>query len=428
MPKRIQVFEHGTLAVGEQGFTANQFAALVRYNDRHGCAFFRIGYNRLHFGCFVGVIQVGDLAIEILPKLDNEATPEAKSKWQKALLQMLHQSGLLAVEAAPEADLHLGQSPLVDLYLKAFLTEVEHLTHAGLVKRYRINEGNLHKLKGRIQFAQHIRRNFLHRERMFTAHQVYDTDNVFNRILKRALGIVGNLAVRPALISRANASGLWFEEVADARVDSETFTRLRFDRNTERYRRALQLARFIILNYSPDLRGGSEHVLSILFDMNQLFERYILVQFHRAAPQFADRRLRVVGQQSKRFWSTKTVRPDIVASFKNDSSSESVVLDTKWKIPKDGQPADDDLKQMFTYNLHMGARRSLLIYPRAASSQSERHAEFARSSGLPEEYRHSCGMCFVDLFDPNQKLRKDVGFQLARHICEMSSAPPANSN
>src|SRR6185369_3623232 len=288
MPKRIQVFEHGTLAVGEQGFTVSQFAALVRYNDRRGCTFFHVGYNRLHFCSFVGVIQVGDLAIEILPKLDNEATPETKPKWQNALLQMLRESGLLAVEAAPEADLHLGRSPLVDVYLDAFLAEVERLTHAGLVKRYRVNEGNLYKLKGRIQFAQHVRRNFLHRERMFTAHQVYDRDNVFNRILKCALGIVANLAVRSALVSRATASQLWFEQVADTRVTGETFARLRFDRNTERYRPALQLARFIILNYSPDLRGGHEHVISILFDMNQLFERFILVQLHRAAPHFAD--------------------------------------------------------------------------------------------------------------------------------------------
>jgi len=104
MSNRVQVFEHGTLAVGEQGFNARQFAALVRYNDRHGCAYFKVGHNRLHFGSFVGVVQVGDLAIEILPKLDSESSPD-KGKWQRALLQMLRQSGLLTVESAPETDI-----------------------------------------------------------------------------------------------------------------------------------------------------------------------------------------------------------------------------------------------------------------------------------------------------------------------------------
>lgn len=409
MPKRIQVFEHGTLAVGEHGLGAGQFAALVRYNDRHGSAYFKVGHNRLHFSSHVGVIQVGNLAIEILPKLDTHATAEEKPKWQNALLQMLRQSGLLAMEAAPDADLHLGQSPLVDVYLDAFLTEVERLTHAGLVKRYRVAEGNLHKLKGRILFAQHVRRNLLHRERTFSAHQVYDRDNVFNRVIKCALDIVKSLAIRSTLSSRAAASHLWFEEIADVCITDDTFSRLRFDRNTERYRRAIQLARFIILNFSPDLRGGREHVLAILFDMNQLFERFFLVQLHRAAPVFAGRGLRVAGQVSKRFWSSKTIRPDVVVSFNEASSSARIILDTKWKVPKDGQPADDDLKQMFAYNLHIGAQRGLLIYPRAHASQSAGSQPFAPSAALPAGYQHHCGVCFVDLFDHNQKLRTDIG-------------------
>jgi 5-methylcytosine-specific restriction enzyme subunit McrC len=313
MLKLAQVFEHSALAVGDQGFNAQHFESLVRYNERHGGNLYRIGHHRIHFGKHVGVLQVGNFTIEILPKADKSNGEEAKTKWRDALLQMLRISGLLAVKAAPEADLHLRKSPLVDLYLASFLAEVEHITHAGMVKRYRITEGNLYKLKGRIRFAQHIRRNFLHRERMFTAHQVYDRDNVFNRILKCALGIVAQIAVRPSLGLRATTSLLWFEQVADSRITAETFARLRFDRNTERYRRALQLARLIILNYSPDLRGGNENVIAILFDMNKLFERFILVQLRRAAPQFANRHLHVAGQISKQFWSSRKIRPDIVA-------------------------------------------------------------------------------------------------------------------
>ena len=149
MPKLAQVFEHGKLAVGEQGLGTKQFDALVRYNDRHGCQFFKVGHQRLYFSQFVGVIQVGDLSIEILPKADRSATPD-KLKWRNALLQMLRQSGLLYVEAAPEADLHLKRSPLLDLYLDAFLSEIERLSHDGLVKKYRVTRANLYKLKGRI--------------------------------------------------------------------------------------------------------------------------------------------------------------------------------------------------------------------------------------------------------------------------------------
>ena len=414
MLKRIQVFEHDTLAIGEHSFNSRQFSALVRYNDRHDCAYFKVGHNRLHFGSFVGVIQVGNLAIEILPKLENEASAN-KGKWQGALLQMLHQSGLVIIEPAPDADLKLCKSPLMDVYLTSFLAEVQHLAHVGLLKRYRLTEGNLYKLKGRIQFSQQLRRNLLHRERMFTAHQVYDRDNAFNRILKCALTIMERLSIRPSLASRAGAFLLWFEEVADARVTADTFKRLTFDRNAERYRRAIQLARLIILNYSPDLCGGHEHVVAILFDMNRLFERFILVQLRRVEPLYADLSLRVTSQLSELFWSTKTIRPDVRVNFKRDTVKTSVVLDTKWKVPNDCQPSDPDLKQMYVYNLQFGGNRGILIYPRATANQKGKEKPFASSVSFPA-HSHNCATYYIDLFDPTNRLRKDIGIELIENV------------
>jgi 5-methylcytosine-specific restriction enzyme subunit McrC len=411
MRKTIQVFEHGTLAVGDCGFTEGQFAALVKYNERHGCAFFNVGHRRLHFSSYVGVVQVGDLAIEILPKLDNDASPD-KPKWQRALLQMLHQSGLLAIEAAPDADLHLRKSPLVDVYLNAFLSEVERLAYGGLVKRYRLTEGNLYKLKGRIKFPQHLRRNALHQERIYTAHETYDRDNPFNRILKCALAIVQRLAIRPALTSRADASLLWFEQVADARITSQTFERLPFGRNTERYRRAIELARLIILNYSPDLRGGRDHVFAILFEMSELFERFIFVQLRRTVPHVPNHHLTITGQVRKRFWSFKQIRPDIVADFGDPAARARVILDTKWKVPRDGQPADDDLKQMYAYNLHFGGHRSVLVYPSAGPHQLPTDQPYAHSASLPAGHSHNCATFYINLFDAENRLRKDIGKEL----------------
>jgi 5-methylcytosine-specific restriction enzyme subunit McrC len=423
MPKIAQVFEHGTLSVGEQGFNAHHFAALVRYNERHGCTFFSVGHSRLYFGSFVGVIQVGNLAIEILPKLDNDPSAD-RAKWQRALLQMLRRSGLLTVESAPEADLHRRSSALVDIYLDAFLSEVERLTHGGLVKRYRLTQGNLHKLKGRILFSQHIRRNALHQERIFTAHETYDRDNPLNRILKSALTIVERLAIRQSLASRAAASLLWFEQVANARMTTQTFERLTFGRNTERYRRAIQFARLIILNYSPDLRGGQEHVFAILFDMNKLFERFILVQVLRAQPLYASCRLRITGQESRTFWCSKTIRPDIVADFATGGAPARVILDTKWKVPKDGQPADDDLKQMYAYNLHFGSRRSVLVYPYAGPHQISTDQPYAQSLALPTGHHHNCATFYIGLFDTDNRLRKDIGHVVVKKAI-LSGSPEA---
>ena len=339
---------------------------------------------------------------------------------------MLRQSGLLNVESAPEADLKLRRSPLIDLYLESFVAEVERLRHAGLVKKYRLSEGNLHKLKGRILFPQHIRRNLLHRERIYTAHQTYDADNIYNRILKRALIVTENLALRPTITARAEALGLAFANVSEAQITADTFDRLRLDRNTQRYHRSLELARLIILNYSPDLQGGSNNVLAILFDMNKLFERFILVHLRRAQSEFKNGKLSITGQASERFWKSKTIRPDVVIDFHTLANAERIILDTKWKIPKDDQPSDDDLKQMYVYNLQFGARRSFLVYPRADDKQKETFAAYEKPVSVSPNHSHSCGTHFVDLFDANLDLRKDIGKQLLEQIINTVEQVGAN--
>jgi 5-methylcytosine-specific restriction enzyme subunit McrC len=342
-------------------------------------------------------------------------------KWQRALLQMLRQSGLLDVEAAAETHLHLRRTSLIDLYLEFFVSEVERLSHAGLAKKYRMCEANLYKLKGRILFRQQISHNLLHRERMFTAHQVYDPDNLFNRVLKRALRVVENVARRKSVAARASAAGLAFEAVSDAPVTAHTFDRLQMDRTTERYRKAIQLARFIILNYSPDLRGGSEHVIAILLDMNRLFERFILVQLLRAQMQRRQRDLIIKWQTSERFWASRPIRPDIMIDFSRPAPGR-MIMDTKWKIPSEDQPSDDDLKQMYVYNLRFGARDSLLVYPRADIAQMEANNPFAPSVSLPSDHQHACGTHFVDLFDEQQQLRRDIGQQLLDRVVIESRA------
>lgn len=410
MPNLIQVFEHDALKVGEQGFTLSHFDALIRYNEKHGCTLFTTGHKRLHFKNFVGVLQVGSLTIEILPKADKSACAD-KGKWQRVLLQMLKQSGIINVEEAPEANLQVRRSPLLDLYLESFVTEVEKICHAGVVKKYRIREGNLLKLKGRIIFREQISRNLIHQERMYTAHQTYDLDNVFNQILKSALKIVQLTTKSYTIAGRATSLGFNFESVSDLHVTPEIFDRIIFCRNTQRYKQALKLARLIILNYSPDLKAGRENILAILFDMNSLFEKFILVQLKRAQSEHGRNDIQIQGQSSKRFWGSKSIRPDIVINFNDGGESHRLILDTKWKLPSGGQPSDDDLKQMYAYNLQFGSFNSLLIYPRADSLQTKSSNPF-QPSFTKGEKAHYCGTHFVDLFDPSQKLRTDIGIQL----------------
>jgi 5-methylcytosine-specific restriction enzyme subunit McrC len=414
MSNVIQVFEHATLPVGGQ-FTAAHFKDLVKYNDRHGNRFFAVGMERIHFRNYVGVIQVGSLTIEILPKADKAPdSPFQKQKWQGALLEMLRQSGFIRVASMSDARLRLRSSSLLDIYFESFLAEVNELVHHGLVRKYRQTCGNLPALKGRILFQRHLTENIVHRERFFTAHVFYDRNNPFNQILRVALDVLIRVSSNPHLVALARSLAILFEDLDVVEVTDRTFSRLPYTRNTERYRKALQLARLIILNYSPDVSGGREDVLAILFDMNSLFERFVYVQLKRAEAKNALRQISFKAQVSRRFWSAdgmqRSIRPDIIAQIGTGPDHERVVMDTKWKIPEDGRPGDADLQQMHTYNVQFGAHRSYLLYPRVGN-HGDVQGRYFLGEALQPSFDHNCGMVFLELFD-GDKLRSDLGKDL----------------
>lgn len=421
MNNTIQVFEYTTLPVGSQ-LTFAHFDRLVEYNERHGNLFFAVGSKRIYFRNYVGVIQVGNLTIEILPKADKGPdSSDQKRKWQGALIDMLRQSGFIRLTTMSDARLRLRSSSLLDIFFESFLAEVSELMHQGLVRKYRQTCGNLPVLKGRVLFQRHLVKNIVHRERFFTAYEFYDRNNPFNQILLTALNVLIQISLNPNLVALARNLASLFGDVEQVIVAEETFARLLYTRNTERYRRALQLARLIILNYSPDLRGGRENVLGILFDMNRLFEQFIYARLKRAEARQKHHRVSFKAQMSRQFWSAKgirkSIRPDIIAQITSGSDQERVVMDTKWKIPVEGKPLDADLKQMHTYNVQFGARRSFLIYPRV-SNEAFVKGRFVHGEALPASFDHTCGMVFLKLFD-GDKLRHDVG----QELIEMLTVP-----
>ena len=217
MRRVLQVFEHGVLRVSDAELTRQEFDALVKFNQRHGSVYFTVGYRSLTFSSIVGVIQVGALTVEIIPKADREQSGDA-IKWRGALIDMLRECGYLKLSSVSRADLHLRRASLFDLYMEAFLEEVRLLLHQGLVKKYRQAEGNVTALKGRLQFSRHLSQNLIHRERFYTVHSRYDRNNAFNGVLKCALGVVSRVARSPHVQREAKGLLEGFEDIRDSRV------------------------------------------------------------------------------------------------------------------------------------------------------------------------------------------------------------------
>ena len=359
----LQVFEQSTLYYGRDyddiKFEEKHFNALAKLNQLHNNEYFTLLHKGVKFLQYVGVIQIDGLTIEVLPKIDGSS--EDESLWQKVLINMLRATKRLKVNKVGQANVSKQQIHLLDIYFEWFLNEVQLLIRQGLIKQYSTRRGNVKALKGKLEFATHLNRNLIRKERFYTAHQVYDYDHQIHQILALALDIISQFSSGTYLYSKCKRVQADFPDVSYVSVNVNTFDNLVSNRKTKPYGTALEIARLIILNFAPNISSGKEKMLALLFDMNSLWEEFVLAKLKSVHMDG----LTVKGQESKTFWNRIKIRPDIIL-HKDD---ETYVIDTKWKNIGSSKPSTNDLRQMYVYNRYWYSYRALLLYPAVSTKK-----------------------------------------------------------
>ena len=395
MSRTLKIFEHQRLSVTDDGsgLRAREFDALVRFNDTHRGQYFEVGHKHLRTRSFVGYVEVGELAIEILPKADRDASPSI-AMWRDGLLEMLRVALGMRFARLPEAGQKLTRCRLLDLIARAYVAELVVLLREGLAKGYRTTQSNGAMFRGQLKIGEHLRENIARADRFFVEYQIFDHDIAVNQVLAAALEVLSWCALSPDVACEVDACLARFPDVGPVAMTAATRERIPLTRATRRYASALVYARMILAQHGPHLRVGRERVFALLFDMNALWERYVAVLLRRAAPPG----LEVLSQEIHTFWTARhhearRVRPDIVVRARSptDRGRVVLVLDTKWKVPLAGSPSDDDLKQMFVYNELLGAPRSVLLYPRTSTS--------ADVAGIYAARPHGCELRHIGLSD-----------------------------
>ena len=388
----FQVFEHDTIMVGDLrngvSFEQNHFASLserlgkkddsvfpyyslVKYRQKDG----------IKFRQYVGAIQVGDLTIEVLPKTDRGTGCQ---DWKSVLLFMLSKVHRLNISSETLAPQHLSRSTILDFFVNRFLYETETIFHQGLIKSYRDHSESHPSLKGKLLFSEQISKNLIHKERVYVRHTVYDRSHIMNRILRQTLSLIADSSSNTTSSQRAAAILDSFPELERIKVDEQLFSRLVYDRKTERYREAMSLSELILFNNMPDLSSGAKNTFAMLFDMNRLWEEFVYMTLRRHLTEHFS----VNAQVKKRFWESKLIKPDIV--LRELANKKRVfILDTKWKTPDRMYPTDSDLHQMYVYYKFFGAEKVALLYPSSDTTQPFLKGTFSDGS------QTSCDLLFL---------------------------------
>lgn len=396
--KHIQVFEHRTLYYGQKydgiEFQKKHFDALAKLNSLHDNKYFTLVHRGVKFSQYVGVIRVDEVNIEILPKVDATHNNE-EAVWQGVLIEMLKQTRKLKVQQVGQAEVNKQNIHLLDIYFDWFLREVQDLCRRGLIKTYYKEFKNVKALKGKLEFAKHLTKNLNHKERFYTSHQIYNKDHKFHQIINQALIVIELVSKGTYLYSKCKEVQLNFPEVTAIKCSETTFLKLTFNRKNKPYETVIEIARLIILNFAPNVSSGSENMLALLFDMNSLWEEYVLLKLKEATRE-SD--IDVFGQNRKIFWNGITIRPDIVIT----RGSVSCIVDTKWKNNRDNKPNTNDLRQMYVYNEYWKGKNALLLYP-------ETSKDTLMTVKFNTPATHSCGVAKINILNDKNKLDQEIG-------------------
>lgn len=411
--EHIRVFEHQTIVLNQQFedgvvFDQTKLDAFVRFFGK-GVPYYGLIRNGIQFNEYVGAIQVGNTLISVLPKADKRPKQDEAEmgKWNQVLIDMLRIVHGFDVKAPSSSLLKIKNNSVLDLYFELLVTEVEYLLHRGLVKKYRKTEGNLNALKGSLQFNKQVSKNAVHKERFYTRHSTYDTEHVLHIILSQTIQLLTRINTNSTIVGRINALLLNFPEMPYQKITESVFDKVVFNRKTKGYKKAIEIARLILLHYHPDLSKGRDDVLALMFDMNALWEQFVLVSLRKS------KEFKVRGQDSRYFWKPqsgirRSIRPDITVSTRDGN----FVLDTKWKLVA-SKPSIEDIRQMYAYHHYFVANKVALFYPGDNTYITGKFVDIKNQNKLSDL---ECGLLFTQYSDSVKNWQKRIGEEIKQWI------------
>jgi 5-methylcytosine-specific restriction enzyme subunit McrC len=378
--------------------------------DRGEAGVFLWRRNHCLVGPWVGVMQIPGLQLEILPKTDESAAQDSDQEVRDIrgnLMEMLLRGGLGAVRARGVADLALKRGNLHDQLVDAFLDRTMFELRRGLDRGYATEEDNLSTLRGKLVLSRHVALNAAQKARFYCRHDVLNEATQISVRLKQACRVLAARVLPVTVLVKCQQVLALLDDVPDPpfrhREPDPVFTR-----QNERFADIYGFACMLLEGQAPDARRGEVETFSLLFDMEQVFERYIAAFLKsEVVPRFVATTLwpQASGQRHHLYLDEqeKVLRmaPDLLFVHKTASAKRTLIVDTKWKRLSDekgGRPSRADLYQIYAYLHRYECQRLYLLYPMAPSVLQRDLQALARHAGDPVG---TVGVRFVDL---NRKL------------------------
>lgn len=399
--KIISVFEHQPipLAGDDPPLRDVHLRQLERLNRQAGVDLVKLGYREIKATSYVGVIQLGRVTLQILPKVDknreNEAaTDEHVRSAVSNLLWMLIYAGELPIREQGISSLLKQKSDVFEVLVHIFCARLIEQLARGPYRDYQRREELLPVLKGRWLLNRHLRERPLVQDRFLTAYDEFTADNPLNRVLCYTVHFLRCFSRDASNLRRLDLLRAWLEDVTLLpRVSSTDLRQVIFTRLNAGFEPIFNLACLFLTEEALQLQAGQTQVFSFLFDMNLLFESFVagFLRRHRsdALPKHLQQCELLVQGGGRPYYLARNeqgqnrfqLKPDLLFREPN-SSTISLIVDTKYKTHDRIQEAD--VYQMYAYARRYNCQEVLLLYPDARMPAQRLYIDQADWSGVPD--------------------------------------------
>ncbi len=306
------------------------------------------GVYDLSAGSTIGTIVLPERSIDIQPKLPISS-----------VLFMLSYGADQEWDREP---FEFGYVPLTEIIVRWFAHQLQRALGRGLLCGYRSREESLAVVRGRWRIDDQIRQWYGRYPPLEVTYDEFTEDIEENRLIKAALARLRRVPLRsPKALQMLHHYDAQLAPVQLVEYDTRRLPDITYTRLNEHYRPAVELAKLVLRSISFELHRGSLAVSSFLFDMNTVFETFVVTALREALrlpesqwpPNAKGRALYLDAAQSLK------LEPDISWW---DGGRCVFVGDVKYKRVDPLGRKHADVYQLLAYCTATGLPQGMLIY------------------------------------------------------------------
>lgn len=316
---------------------------------------------------YVGVIKYKNFHLQILPKLINKEENN-NNQIIKNLIFMLSYTRKLDIKTSDNALLDNYKNPFLEVLIKEYATSLFDALKRLSPKNYVREEDNLNYLKGKIIFSENIRYNSINQSKFYCQYDDFSENNILNQLFLFVSECLYQISADSKNKHTLQLIINYFADIKKIRFDKFKCEKIKLTRNQSLFKKPFILAKMFIEQSSVDLSKNSFENISLIWDMNKLFEEFIFEVLRKnnniyndsSNPQWTftaqkGKKL-LIGDNNKK----RNTYVDIFAEKKENK----IIIDTKYKkFENSSDFSNADVFQVSTYCLLHNTKHAILLYP-----------------------------------------------------------------